>query len=517
MTATKALPHLNAELLKARPDLTSATPGSVFPERVLQFGEGNFLRGFVDWMIHGMNQKGLFGGSVIVVQPVAQGLIPKLNEQNGIYTLLMRGVQNGKVVEEQQVITAISRGINPYVDFKEYLKSARIPELRWIVSNTTEAGIAYSATDQPTDQPPSSYPAKLTLLLLERYKAFKGDVSKGFIILPCELIERNGDNLKKAILQTATNWQMELGFIDWINNANIFTNTLVDRIVTGYPRQEDEALWTKAGYQDDLLDCSEVFHLWVIEGPESVSAELPLQKAGFNVIFTENMTPYRDRKVRILNGAHTASVLAAFLAGQDYVVEVMKDSLTGGFMRRAIHEEVIPTLTLPKQELENFAEAVFERFSNPFIKHELLSISLNSVSKFKARVLPSLERYVELYGKVPARLTFGLASLIAFYRGTEIRDSALIGLRNGKQYCIKDDLSILKLFAGLWSQYDGTDNGVATLTDAILQQNEWWGRDLRGIAGLRGEVTGYLIAILNSGMTSALTKLEQQAGLQKSI
>jgi tagaturonate reductase len=247
----------------------------------------------------------------------------------------------------------------------------------------------------------------------------------------------------------------------------------------------------------------------VIEGPASVAVELPLKEAGFNVIFTENMTPYRDRKVRILNGAHTSSVLAAYLAGQNYVSEVMKDSLTGGFMKKAIHEEVIPTLTLPKGELEEFADAVFERFSNPFIKHELLSISLNSVSKYKARVLPSLERYAETQGKVPARLAFGLASLIDFYRGTEIRDSALIGHRDGKEYNIKDDLAILQVFGELWSSYDGSPAAVAALTDVVLKQSGWWGRDLREISGLSDAVTKDLISILNNGMVAALVELEQ--------
>ena len=507
MATSETLSTLSVELLKNQPQLAPNLSVSVFPERVLQFGEGNFLRGFVDWMIDGMNKKGLFGGSVVVVQPVAKGLIPKLNQQDGLYTLLMRGIQNGKVVEDQQIITSVSRGIDPYADFQGYLKCAHNPELRFIVSNTTEAGIAYNASDLPTDQPPSSYPGKLTLLLLERYKAFHGDTAKGFIIFPCELIERNGDNLKKAVLQTAANWRLEPEFVEWVHKATVFTNTLVDRIVTGYPRQEAEALWNKAGYRDDLLDCCEVFHLWVIEAPEFVAKEFPLKEAGFDVIWTDNMTPYRDRKVRILNGAHTCSVLAAYLAGQDYVADLMKDSLTGGFMKAAIHEEVIPTLSLPKDDLENFAEAVFERFSNPFIKHELLSISLNSVSKYKARVLPSLEQYAAISGNVPPRLAFSLAALIAFYRGTEIRGTWLIGHRDGKEYEIKDDLVVLKTFAELWSSYDGSRQGAELLTDAILRQSEWWGKDLLQITGLSAAVSGNLAAILENGMVAALEQV----------
>lgn len=499
-SAAATLPRLDAGFLKN-------TPEHPLPERVLQFGEGNFLRGFVDWMIHGMNQKDLFNGRVVVVQPIAQGLAGKVNEQNGAYTLLMRGVQNGKVVEQQEIITSISHGLNPYGEFQEYLKCAHNPDLRFIVSNTTEAGIAYHADDKQTDQPPSSFPAKLTLLLLERYKAFKGDLSKGFVLLPCELIDRNGDNLKKTVLQTAENWKLEKAFIEWIEKANIFTNTLVDRIVTGYPREDFEEMWRKSGYKDELFNTSEVFHLWVIEGPASLAEELPLQKAGFNVIFAESMKPYRDRKVRILNGAHTSSVLAAYLAGKDFVGECMEDALIGGFMKKAIHEEVIPTLTLPKQELQAFAEAVFERFSNPFIKHALLSISLNSVSKYKARVLPSVEEYVSSKGKVPARLTFGLASLIAFYRGTTIKDGALLGQRDGQEYRIKDDLPILETFAKAWTGFDGSTAAITKLTDTILQQTEWWGKDLRTIPGLADAITADLNLILNKGMKAALEQV----------
>ncbi len=361
--------------------------------------------------------------------PSLKGSREKLNEQDSVYTLLMRGVQNGKVVERQEIIGSISRGINPYRDFRKYLDCAHNPDLRFIVSNTTEAGIAYCAGDKATEQPPSSFPAKLTLLLLERYKAFDGDASKGFVFLPCELIDRNGDNLKAAVLETAVSWEQDKAFIDWIDRANIFTNTLVDRIVTGYPKTEAESLWQVAGYKDELFDTCEAFHLWVIEGPASLADELPLQRSGFHVVFTENMKPYRDRKVRILNGAHTNTVLAAYLAGKDFVGECMKDDLISSFMKKAIYDEVIPTLTLPPQELRDFAEAVFERFSNPFIHHAVLSISLNSVSKYKARVLPTLEEFVAARGRIPARLAFGLAALIAFYRGEMTKEGFLLGRR----------------------------------------------------------------------------------------
>jgi tagaturonate reductase len=326
-------------------------------------------------------------------------------------------------------------------------------------------------------------------------------------LLPCELIDNNGDNLKKTVLQTARNWNLDAKFVAWVEQANVFTNTLVDRINTGYPGDEAETLQQACGYRDELFNTSEVFHLWVIEGPAFLENELPLRRAGFNVIFAESVKPYRDRKVRILNGAHTSTVLAAYLAGKDIVVKCMQDPVVSKFMKKAIHDEIIPTLTLPKQELEAFAEAVIERFSNPFIKHALLSISLNSVSKFKARILPSVEQYVTGQGRVPDHLAFSLAALIAFYRGTEIKDAALIGRRNGKEYQIKDDLSILEAFANLWQRFDGSAAGIAELVDGVLGKQEWWGKDLRTIPGLEAAVTRDLSFILDMGMRAALEQV----------
>ena len=506
-TSSATLPRLNAEYLKKHATLAACAAGPVLREKILQFGEGGFLRGFVDWMIDGMNKQGLFGGSVVVIQPIAQGTVAQLNEQDGAYTHMIRGVESGQVVERKKVITAISRGINPYTDFAQFLKCAHNPGLRFVVSNTTEAGIAYSAQDKITDAPPTSFPAKLTRLLLERFQAFGGDPAKGFILLPCELIDNNGDNLRRTVLETARNWNLDAGFASWVETANVFANTLVDRINTGYPASEAEALQQACGYRDQLFNTSEVFHLWVIAAPTFVESELPLRQAGFNVIFTESVKPYRDRKVRILNGAHTSTVLAAYLAGKDYVVECMQDAVISQFMKRAIYQEIIPTLTLPRQEREAFDDAVIERFSNPFIKHALLSISLNSVSKFKARILPSIEQYVSSQRRVPARLAFSLAALIAFYRGTEIKDAALIGWRSGREYLIKDDLPILQEFARLWQNFDGSLAGTAELVDAVLGQQAWWGSDLRSIPGLQAAVTRDLSLILDKGMKAALEQV----------
>lgn len=478
---------------------------AALPEKVLQFGEGNFLRGFVDWMIHKLNEQNLFNGRVAVVQPIAQGLTPMLNEQDGLYTLLLRGIQNGQIVEEKDIISSISRGINPYEDFAAYLGLAGNPELRFVISNTTEAGIAYSAEDRYDDAPPATFPGKLTVLLHKRFTAFNGAADKGLVIIPCELIDRNGDNLKKIVLRLAEEWNLGSDFAGWINNHNFFLNTLVDRIVTGYPRDEIAALTEKLGYEDKLLNTAEIFHLWVIEGDKRFAEELPFHKVGLDVIWTDDMAPYRTRKVRILNGAHTMTVLAAYLYGLDTVKECMDDELIRTFMEKGIYNEVIPTLDLPESELKAFAAAVTERFANPFIRHYLLSISLNSTSKFKTRVLPSILEYVNRKGELPKVLSFSLAALLAFYRGTELKDNTLTGKRPaGNEYQISDDLPVLQLFASLWSKYDGSREAAGALVEEVLSHTEMWGQNLNEVAGFTALVSDYLHSILTNGAAAAL-------------
>ncbi len=388
-------------------------------EKVLQFGEGNFLRGFVDWMIDRINKEADWNGGVAVVQPLPGGLINMINEQDGLYTLYLRGLQSGERVEETRVVECITRGINPYENLDEYLGCAKNPDLRFIVSNTTEAGIEYKSGQSENDFDNMTFPARLTLLLKARFDAGM----RGFIFLPCELIDKNGDCLKECILKYAADWGYGVGFEKWINEENHFTNTLVDRIVTGYPRDTAQEMEKQYGYLDNIIDTAEIFHLWVIEGDKALAEEIPFHKIGLNVIWTDDVTPYKKRKVRILNGAHTMMVLAARLAGLETVRDAMEDELVFEFMRKGIFEEIIPTLDLPKAELEQFANDVIERFKNPFIKHYLLSIALNSVSKFRVRVLPSLLEYRKANGKNPSNLVFSLAALIQFYKGDEANDS----------------------------------------------------------------------------------------------
>lgn len=384
-------------------------------ETIIQFGEGGFLRSFADMFVHQMREQGLYDGSVVVVQPIENGLVSVLNEQNGVYHQFLRGIENGEVVESCTRVTSISRGVNPYTEYEEYLLLADNPDMRIIISNTTEAGIEYLGTESLHDRPPKSFPAKLTALL---YRRFEARLS-GFIILACELIDSNADLLKQYVVQYAKLWELPPEFLRWLEEENHFCNTLVDRICTGYPADEKEALTERLGCVDSLMNTAEIFHLWVIEG--DFEKEFPLQRAGVNVIWTDDVAPYKKRKVRILNGAHTAMVLGARLYGLDTVRECVGDELVGGFLRRAMFEEIIPVLGGREEDIA-FAKAVWERFANPFVNHRLLSIALNSVSKFRTRVLPTILEYYEKQKKLPACLTLSLAALICFYHTEEAND-----------------------------------------------------------------------------------------------
>ncbi|MEN8906701.1 MAG: tagaturonate reductase [Clostridiales bacterium] len=501
---------LNGDLLKNNTEISDKIKIGVtkdLPIKVLQFGEGNFLRGFVDWMFNKLNENDLFNGKIVIAQPLETGLVDVLNQQDGLYTLLLRGLKDGKIVSEKEIITSVDHGLNIYKEYDEYIKLAENPELRVIVSNTTEAGIAYKKDDKLSDSPQSSFPGKLTALLYKRFTYFKGDESKGFILLPCELIDRNGDKLKNIVLQYANDWNLGDEFVNWLNNSNYFLNTLVDRIVTGYPKDEIDILTAGLGYQDNLIDTGEIFHLWVIEGDIKISKELPFHKIGINVVWTNDMTPYRARKVSVLNGAHTMTVLAAYLFGLDTVKECIDNKLISDYMKKGLFEEIIPTLEFPKNEVIDFANSVIERFANPFIKHNLLSISLNSVSKFKTRVLPSLLEYVKINEKIPEVLSFSLASLIAFYKSTTLEENKLKGVRNKNTYNIIDDISILKYFKNIWSEYDESKNSVKHIVTNILSQKDFWDKDLNNIEKLNENVTNYLFSILTKGMEDSIVEL----------
>ena len=398
-------------------------------ENIIQFGEGGFLRGFADWMVQKMTDCGAFEGKVVVVQPIEQGMCDMLTAQDCKYTHIIRGSEGVEVSK----IDVISRCVKPYEDFESYLSLADIPSMRFIISNTTESGIVFSNTDTKAKAPEISFPAKLTMLLERRFKNGFG----GFIILPCELIDRNGDNLKKCVLAYADLWNMGEDFKAWVENENVFTNTLVDRINTGYPKGEELNL----GYEDNMVNTSEYFHLWVIETDFDIEKELPFSKADLNVIVTKDkLEMYRTRKVRILNGAHTSLVPYALLSGLDTVKSCMDDETMKEHIRKCVFEEIIPTLDLPKDELVDYANNVLIRFSNPYIKHYLSSIALNSVSKFKVRVLPSILEYNKRFGKLPETLTFAFAKLIEFYR-TDMTNDAPDVVEFMKTASVKDILA----------------------------------------------------------------------------
>jgi tagaturonate reductase len=499
---------LNRSFLNTQKELAPSLtrgPAGDFPERVVQFGEGNFLRGFADWMICEANEQKLFRGHVLMAQPIRQGMAATLNEQDGVYTLLMRGVQNGKVVEARRIITATRRAVNPYDQWSELVTAFRGPSVRFVVSNTTEAGIAYVPEAFAHGICPESFPAKVASLLYERFVAVGGDKARGLIFLPCELIDRNGDNLRRTVLLHAQNWALPGAFATWVQEANYFLNTLVDRIVPGYPRAEAEQLGKELGYDDKLIVAAEYFHLWVIEGPKHLADELPLTKAGLNVVWTDDLTPYRTRKVRVLNGAHTASVLAAYLAGLDTVRDMVEDPVFGKFMRQAVFAEILPYVALPDVEKLAYAESVLERFRNPFVRHELISIALNSASKWKVRVLPSLLDYHAARGTVPPALAFSLAGLIAFYEGTSVTANELRGHRGEHAYMIRDDAAVLAFFSGAWRTARANQDwrGLATAT---LARADFWGQDLNQVAGLTDAITGALSDIATHGMSAAVAK-----------
>ncbi|SDK05921.1 tagaturonate reductase [Natronincola ferrireducens] len=468
-----------------------------YPEKIIQFGEGNFLRAFVDWKIDKMNKEIGFNSGVVVVQPLDNGLVNKLNQQDGLYTLYLNGIKNGEVVTEHSIINCIARGVNTYTDYDEYLKIAENPELRFVISNTTEAGIAYNEEDKLEDRPQMSFPGKLAALLYHRYKTFNGDRSKGLIFIPCELIDKNGENLKAILLKLADQWKLEEDFKAWLHEANTFCNSLVDRIVPGYPKGKIQKICQELGYEDDLVVEGEQFHLWVIEGPAWVKDEFPAHKAGLNVLFVEDMTPYRIRKVRILNGVHTSMVPVAYLYGLNTVRESVEDPVVGKFVLEAVFQEIIPTLDLSMEELEKFAHDVLDRFRNPFIKHELMSIALNSMSKFETRVLPSLLEYKNRRGSLPKRLVFSLAALIAFYKGK----------RNNENIHLADDLEVLNQYKELWGDYDGSEDYLVYIVKTILSNEKIWKMNLNEVEGLTSAVTKYLIVIEKEGIKAAIEKV----------
>ena len=461
-----------------------------YPEKIIQFGEGNFLRAFVDWIIWKTDKATDFNAGVVVVQPIDKGMVDVLNGQDGLYHLNLQGIDKGTPVDSLEMIDVITRGINPYSDFDSYISLAENPDIRFVISNTTEAGIAFDPACRLEDRPASSYPGKLTQLLYRRFQHFNGDMSKGVIIFPCELIFLNGKELKKCIYQYIDLWNLGDAFREWFENACGVYCTLVDRIVPGYPKDNIDEILARAGYEDRLVVKAEIFPLWVIEAPESVAREFPADKAGLNVLFVPSEAPYHERKVTLLNGPHTVLSPVGYLSGLDTVKECVEDPLIGKFVRKVMYDELLPTLDLPEEELKAFADAVIERFVNPYVKHFVTSIMLNSFPKFRTRDLPGLKKYLERKGSLPEGLVLGLAGIITYYKG---------GKRGDAEIVPADDAAITGLLKDLWAAGD-----VAEVARGVLGAEFIWGEDLNSIPGLADMLVEKLALIQSEGMRAAM-------------
>ncbi|WP_337032280.1 tagaturonate reductase [Paenibacillus illinoisensis] len=461
------------------------------PVKVLQIGEGNFLRGFVDWMLHESARQGKFHGSVVVTQPRPGGKakLEQIRDQDGLYTMITRGLSQGKAVERTEMISIFSRCMNPYEEWQAFLELAELPSLEFVISNTTESGLKYIQSDYVEGEPVSSFPGKLTVFLHQRYVRFEGDPSRGLIHLPCELLEGNGDVLRSCVLRHSEDFGYSDAFRDWIKDHNLFLNNLVDRIVTGAPAQEEaDTLAGRWGYEDQLINTAEPYHFWAIQADEGLDKKLPLKQAGLNVHWVKDLKPYQVRKVRILNGAHTLMSSLGILQGKQYVRETMEDPEFGPWIREAVHQEIVPALDMPDHQLDQYAEEVFERFLNPYINHKLQDIALNTIGKFKVRVLPTLLSYEQTQNSWPTRLVRGFAGLLLLYRPVNTLDGYHGHRFNGEPVMLKDDPDVLAALTAHWESYDSLRRDRQQLNDrlaAVLSDSTIWGENLNERRGLR--------------------------------
>lgn len=488
--------QLSAKLLKkkAQPYKTKCK------ERVILIGEGNFLRGFIGWMIHQLNKEGIFNGKVVAIQPTPHGkVVPKLNNQDGLFTTIIRGVRNGETVEEIEINQSISRGINPYEDWKAVLKVAESPDIEFVFSNTTEAGLTYIKEGFDINKAPLSFPGKLTALLYHRFKI----LGIGLAIIPCELVEYNGEVLRDLILKIAKKWDLPETFIEWVKKEVSFCNTLVDRIVTGYPKDQIDYFYNKLGYEDVLITTAEPFHLFVIDGNEELKEKLPFHKIGMNVHW-EDVTYFRNLKVGLLNGTHTLFFAAGVLTGIQTVYEAMKDETIHTLIYNGLYNEILPLFKENQDDARAFADSVVERFENPFIKHQLVDLGLNATYKFKTRILPLLKTYQASFNKLPSYIVFSLASILAYYRSEKFDGHTLIGSFGAREYVIRDKEEVLFFFFKEWSRFDGSEESIERLTKNVLSSEVIWGEDLTKINGLEADVCKQLNIILSSGVKRSI-------------
>lgn len=451
------------------------------PVTILQIGEGNFLRGFFDWMIHECVKQGLYNGSIALVQPRPTGAskIKALEGQDGLYTLVTRGLEKGELLERKEIVSVFSTMFDPYSDWEAFLSLGDSPDLQCVVSNTTEAGLKYRPEKLELGKPVASFPGKVTLLLYRRYSAFAGDPDKGLIFMPCELLEHNGDVLKNAVLQYAADWQLPEQFRQWVREHNRFLNSLVDRIVPGYPSDELAEEWFRQwGYRDELAVMAEPYHLWAIEAGEDLESVLPMRQAGLNVHWVNDLKPYHERKVRILNGAHALMAFLGVLGGIATVRELMANPQLDSFVREVVEKEIIPMLPYPEKDLQDYALTVYERFRNPYVDHRLLDITMNGVSKFRTRVIPILNHYLTRHAGLPERISYGFAALLRYYKVRNVDGRYWGADWSGNPYVVREDEAALQAFEAAYSSYDAGHRQTERLARELLSLSDLWGSDL---------------------------------------
>ncbi|RBW69729.1 tagaturonate reductase [Bacillus taeanensis] len=500
----KALINNDAQL----PEFLEVKNYDHLPERIVQFGEGNFLRGFVDWMVHQLNKQGLFNGRIAAIQPTPHGkVVPKLTAQDGLYTFVLQGIEDGREVEKYEIISSISRGINPYSNWEDVLALAESPSIEFVFSNTTEAGLTYSKEAYNPTEAPLSFPGKLTAFLYHRYSVNNGDSHAGLTIIPCELVEENGMKLKEIVFKIAEDWNLSSSFIDWVKDSNQFCNTLVDRIVPGFPKDNIEQFEKLLGYEDLLIGVGEPYHLFAIDGDENVKAALPFHQAGLNVKWGD-VTPYRNLKVSILNAPHTMMFSVGYLSGFQTVYEATENETLHRFVQRAIDEEILPTVSFDEKTKREFAESVIERFRNPFVKHYLVDLGLNAVSKFRARVLPLFLHWTEEKKQIPMMMSFSLAALITYYRSKElVGEEHMIGRCGGEEYKIRDSKEAIKRLHEAWKYYDQTRQGIEKVVWNVLEDEKLWGTNLVAVDKLHSVISDHVKNILEYGMKQSAAQL----------
>ena len=463
----------------------------------MQFGTGAFLRGFVEYFIDAANRAGKFGGSIVAVSSTESGRDELVNEQDGLFTLLVQGIEHGNAIRDFRVVSSLSRSISASKDWNAVLDVARNPDIELVFSNTTEVGIVFDATDSISLLPPRSFPGKLTAFLYERARHFDYAPDKGLVVLPCELIEDNGDQLREVVLALCAHWHLEKQFVDWLGRNVAFCNTLADRIVSGTPPGSQlEELSELLGYRDALLTICEPYRLFAIQTADHLEDSLGFAAGDDGVLLAEDVHPYRERKVRVLNGAHSILVPAALLSGCETVFDAVRHETVGEFLRFTMFDEIVPSLDVPGAQL--FATQVLERFSNPFIEHSLFDITLHGTEKFRVRVVPSIVAFSEKTGRAPTGLAFGFAALLLFMRG-----DLQAARRAGGFVVPRDDKG--EQIAAAWQNCDASESKpLSSLVNSICADRSLWGVDLRAVPGFAEIVSEHLAAMVRLGVRGAL-------------